>query len=65
MLDVDENVRHLAYRIWEQEGRPSGREVEHWLAAERHLRETPPGPALTSRGGAVPAKKARAPRKKK
>lgn len=31
----DERVRDRAYRIWEQEGRPEGREREHWQQAER------------------------------
>lgn len=32
-----ERVRELAHQIWEREGRPEGREVEHWLAAEREI----------------------------
>lgn len=27
-----------AYHIWEREGRPHGRDLDHWLAAERELR---------------------------
>ena len=34
----DQRVRDRAYEIWEQEGRPAGREREHW---ERANRETP------------------------
>lgn len=30
-----------AYEIWEQEGRPAGRDLEHWLLAERHVAEPP------------------------
>jgi hypothetical protein len=30
-------VAHLAYAIWEQEGRPHGRDQQHWLEAERLL----------------------------
>ena len=26
-----------AYRIWEGEGRPSGRDLDHWLRAEAEL----------------------------
>ena len=33
-----EQIAHLAYLIWEQEGRPSGREQEHWLQAESQLK---------------------------
>ncbi len=30
----DEEIRAIAYRIWEEEGRPEGRASEHWLKAE-------------------------------
>ena len=30
-------VRALAYRIWEEEGRPHGRAAVHWAEAERRL----------------------------
>ncbi len=29
-----EAVRQMAYRIWEEEGRPEGRALDHWLKAE-------------------------------
>ena len=45
-----DEIASLAHAIWEQEGRPEGREVDHWLSAERQLRErrarsTPPAEA--------------------
>jgi hypothetical protein len=30
-------IRTRAYHLWEQEGRPQGRELEHWQEAERQL----------------------------
>lgn len=30
----EEEVRTIAYGIWEQDGRPDGRDVDHWLRAE-------------------------------
>jgi hypothetical protein len=36
---TSEEIAACAYSIWEQEGRPEGREVEHWLAAEIQLRQ--------------------------
>ena len=30
-------TRARAYELWEQSGRPSGRDQEFWLAAEREL----------------------------
>jgi len=31
---VKQEIANLAYLIWEQEGRPEGRETIHWLEAE-------------------------------
>ncbi len=47
MVKVDnaEAIRRLAYEIWEREGRPSGREHEHWADANREFaRRNPPQP---------------------
>ncbi len=33
----EERIREEAYRIWEQEGRPQGREREHWKEAVRRV----------------------------
>ncbi len=33
MSHADE-VRVIAYRIWEEEGHPEGRALDHWLKAE-------------------------------
>lgn len=30
-------IAELAYRIWEQQGRPDGRDREHWEQAQREL----------------------------
>jgi hypothetical protein len=46
--DRDAEVRLLAYRLWEEAGRPCGREHEFWAAASRVIegaageREYPP-----------------------
>jgi len=29
-----EEVRRIAYQIWEEEGHPPGRALDHWLKAE-------------------------------
>ena len=34
---TDEQISQRAYEIWNERGRPSGQEVEHWLEAEREL----------------------------
>ena len=33
----EQKVRERAYFIWEREGRPQGKELEHWQAALREL----------------------------
>jgi hypothetical protein len=43
-----EEIAAVAYSIWENEGRPEGRAVEHWLQAEAQLRLA--HPANPSRG---------------
>jgi len=37
MLDTIHRVRDLAYQLWEQQGRPIGRDEENWFEAERLL----------------------------
>jgi len=43
--DLSEEIRHEAYLLWQQDGCPEGRELDHWLAAQglvkhraRHVR---------------------------
>lgn len=33
MSDTEERIRAWAYRLWEEEGRPEGRESVHWERA--------------------------------
>ncbi|HUO97331.1 MAG TPA: DUF2934 domain-containing protein [Rhizomicrobium sp.] len=56
---LSENVRReievRAYLIWESEGRPHGREREHWLRAEAEVLGRPPAkkaPAAKANGAA-------------
>ncbi len=39
-MNKDKEVRELAYNIWEQEGRPQGKDVEHYLRAKSILEES-------------------------
>jgi DUF2934 family protein len=34
------SVSRLAYQLWENAGRPAGRDLEFWLAAEAQVRST-------------------------
>ena len=40
MSSKAQQTRERAYQIWEEEGRPEGREVDHWLQAESELHES-------------------------
>ena len=33
-----EQVSHRAFEIWQQEGQPQGRDLQHWLQAESELK---------------------------
>jgi Protein of unknown function (DUF2934) len=33
-IETQEQIRELAYRIWQAEGYPHGSDVQHWLKAE-------------------------------
>ena len=33
-VQQEANIRVVAYRLWEEEGRPAGRDLEHWYRAE-------------------------------
>ena len=37
---VHEKIRERAHALWEQSGRPEGRQDEFWYQAEREIRET-------------------------
>jgi hypothetical protein len=38
--DEEEAIRLTAYFLWEQDGRPEGRQEEYWLRArEQHARQ--------------------------
>lgn len=37
-MEREEQIRQLAYSMWEREGYPEGRAMEHWLKAETILR---------------------------
>jgi hypothetical protein len=38
-MAMEEQIRELAYFIWENEGRPEGKDQEHYFRAERMLTE--------------------------
>ena len=43
---TEAEIQHAAYLLWIENGRPEGRDLDHWLAAKellchRHGRDTP------------------------
>jgi len=38
-MTTHEDISKRAREIWEREGRPQGRDMEHWLQAEAELRQ--------------------------
>jgi Protein of unknown function (DUF2934) len=46
-VDLIDRIRRRAYEIWEREGWPHGRHLDHWLRAASEIRGSPktPGPA--------------------
>lgn len=60
---ISENTRReiqvRAYQIWEREGRPQGREYQHWLMAETEiLGAMPPTKAARDPGSTAKSKTA-------
>ena len=44
--DHEEQVRKRAHALWEDEGRPEGRALDHWLAAKNEADSETPEAAL-------------------
>jgi Protein of unknown function (DUF2934) len=44
-MDGGERLRRRAYELWQQEDRPEGRALDHWLRAEAELAAETSGPA--------------------
>jgi hypothetical protein len=45
---TDEQIRRRAYQLWEQHGRPEGRDVQFWLRAKDELRAPEPYDTFTT-----------------
>ena len=41
-MNREQRVREAAHAIWEAEGRPHGRDAEHWRRAEEQMAAAPP-----------------------
>ena len=53
-MDFEQSVRQTAYHLWEDDGRPFGREKDYWFRAIEKLmadRGSPVGPSDTEPDG--------------
>ena len=64
-MPTEEQIRELAYQMWEQQGRPEGRDVEHYFAAKQMLEEQEAAQARASRPWATSPAPAASPSKTK
>jgi hypothetical protein len=71
--DRETRIRERAYEIWLREGRPHGRDGEHWQRAAAEIaaasaaagNDPPREPETVDGGGAMPLRSQRAPRRPK
>lgn len=57
--NVAVQIRKRAYEIWEGEGRPHGRDMQHWIQAETEFRPRLRVVAVSDSQPATPKKAAR------
>jgi hypothetical protein len=50
---TQEEIARRAYELWEKDGRPEGREREHWSRAERELANARAAAPSNRSGGAA------------
>lgn len=60
MSVAHEQVRELAYRLWQEDGAPEGRAMDYWLQAEAALTAVPAKPAAAPKAAAKPKAPAKA-----
>ena len=54
--DIENRIRERAYEIWEEEGRPEGREAQHWQQAAGEIADAQRESRVTAgKGGAKPS----------
>jgi Protein of unknown function (DUF2934) len=61
--DITARIRERAYDHWQREGHPTGRDLDHWLAAEAELQkaEKPRAPRTNSKAKTPPRKRSTKP----
>jgi hypothetical protein len=51
---TQQEIAQRAYAMWEREGRPHGRSLDHWFAAERELSLSQPTTSMPLLSDAAP-----------
>lgn len=63
-MPTEEQIRELAYTLWEREGYPEGKHLDHWFAAKQILEEQERARPPLEPTRRPPAPRARRPRKR-
>lgn len=50
-LDFEQQVRQAAYRLWDEDGRPFGKETDYWFRALEQLSSRRSAAPLETRAG--------------
>jgi hypothetical protein len=64
-MNRDAEIRELAYRLWDEAGRPDSRDQDFWLQAEACLTKAPSPKAAKAKAEAVKPAAKKAPAKAK
>ena len=56
MIEQAELIRQRAYEIWQAEGQPDGRALEHWCRAEAETAPSRPAVTAKKRGTSTKAR---------
>ena len=54
MAANEDRIRQRAYQIWEQEGRPHGNDLKHWMQAFQEIAESAGAKAPRTKKAAAP-----------
>jgi hypothetical protein len=53
----EDNIRRRAHQLWEDEGRPEGKDAEHWAQAAREIGANDDSKSDSALGGAAEGSK--------
>ena len=54
-MATEEEIRELAYSIWQQEGQPEGKDLEHYFRAKKILEDKEAAPVIQLPASPAPA----------